>query len=399
MVATLRSVNGASASPARTLRRPALTAPSGLVSAPVALSPGRPVLDRLVWARRRWWLELATIVAAYLAYEASRVLAVPRRAPALVHGRDVLRAEAWLHLDPEVALNHLLGVWGPLSSIAGYYYSTLHFLVTPLVLVVLWRRHPTSYPALRTALFMTTAVALVVFVAWPTAPPRFTSSALTDTLVRDHILGMSNPHGITGLINQYAAMPSLHVGWAVWCALALWTTSRSRWRHLVWLYPAATTFVVLSTANHYLLDAVAGALLVLMAVGLTTVPRRGGRVLQRPLAFIRLQGRAWSAGVGALQPATPILVADQHRGMTRCTRGHRSRTGPTAPPSSWPRPAKPSRTGSSRPAPTVWPTSFAPLASAASTITPSSWKIPPATSRPVPQVSAPGSTTPASIRT
>jgi hypothetical protein len=64
---------------------------------------------------------------------------------------------------------------------------------------------------------------------------------------------------VTGLANLYAAMPSLHVAWAVWCAIVVVLLNRSAWRHLAWLYPAITLFVVIGTANHYVLDGVVGA--------------------------------------------------------------------------------------------------------------------------------------------
>jgi hypothetical protein len=83
------------------------------------------------------------------------------------------------------------------------------------------------------------------------------------------VLGAAKPHTIAGLINNYAAMPSLHVAWATWCAVAVVVATRGRWRHLAWLYPLTTTVVVLATANHYLLDALAGALLVAGAVVMT----------------------------------------------------------------------------------------------------------------------------------
>ena len=76
--------------------------------------------------------------------------------------------------------------------------------------------------------------------AWPAAPPRLAVPGMTDILVTHDILGAANPHGATSLVNLYAAMPSLHVAWAAWCATSIVITTRSRWRHLAWLYPAAT---------------------------------------------------------------------------------------------------------------------------------------------------------------
>jgi PAP2 superfamily len=97
-------------------------------------------------------------------------------------------------------------------------------------------------------------------------------------------MGMADPHGVTSLINQYAAMPSLHVGWAIWCAAAVVATTHSRWRHLAWLYPAATTFVVMATANHYLLDALAGAVLMAACLAVTY------RVRGKPRSTVEVAG-------------------------------------------------------------------------------------------------------------
>jgi hypothetical protein len=89
---------------------------------------------------------------------------------------------------------------------------------------------------------------------------------MTDTLVARNIFGAANPHGVTGLVNLYAAMPSLHLGWAFWVAIVVVNTSP--WRRVRWLaliYPVATTIAVVATANHFVADAVAGVVLVLLA--------------------------------------------------------------------------------------------------------------------------------------
>src|SRR6266516_4125114 len=119
-------------------------------------------------------------------------------------------------------------------------------------------RRPAAFPRLRAALVLATTGANVVFWTWPVAPPRFSVPGMTDVLVTHDILGAADPRGPSSLVNLYAAMPSLHVAWAAWCAVAIVITTRSRWRHLAWLYPCATTFVVLASANHFLLDIAGG---------------------------------------------------------------------------------------------------------------------------------------------
>lgn len=80
---------------------------------------------------------------------------------------------------------------------------------------------------------------------------------MTGILATRDIPGAAGPHGATSLVNPYAAMPSPHVAWAAWCATAIVITTRSRWQHLAWPCPAATTLAGLAPASHFLLDAAA----------------------------------------------------------------------------------------------------------------------------------------------
>ena len=165
------------------------------------------------------------------------------------------------------SLNAHLGI----ASCVTYYYAALHFLVTPLVLVWLWRRRPEAYAWLRSGLAIASAIALLGYRFWPLAPPRLAVSGTRDTLAG--VLGQS--HGAASLVNQYAAMPSLHVGWAVWCAVAVIVTTRPQAgvRFSAVLYPTATTLVVIGTANHYVVDVIAGAAVVLASLAVTSAGR------------------------------------------------------------------------------------------------------------------------------
>jgi hypothetical protein len=223
----------------------------------------------LSWRRLAAPLELATIGAGYGVYTLIRDSLPATRQVALAHASQIWRAEQWLHINIEPALNHLVARQPVLADAIGYYYGLCHFIVTPLVLAWLYLRRPASFPRMRSALVLATMAALVVFWAWPLAPPRFAVPAMTDILVAHNILGAANPHGVTGLADLYAAMPSLHVAWAVWCAVAVVTATRTRWRHLAWLYPAATVFAVLASANHFILDATAGAAVIALALLVT----------------------------------------------------------------------------------------------------------------------------------
>src|SRR5205085_9625047 len=124
-------------------------------------------------------------------------------------------------------------------------------------------RHPEQYRRARTALAVTTAVAFACFWLYPVAPPRLLPAGfgIVDTL-RAGGSGHPEPTLITTAGDQYASMPSLHVAWAVWCALALYPVVRHWWaRVLVAAYPVMTTLVVVATGNHFFLDALAGTVL------------------------------------------------------------------------------------------------------------------------------------------
>jgi len=142
----------------------------------------------------------------------------------------------------------------------------MHYVVTPTVLIWMYRKHRAHYGPTRTALVLSTTLGLVGYLLLPTAPPRMLShSGLQDTLADTQSYGWwggegSAPRGLGVLTNQFAAMPSLHVGWAIWCGALIAMYARRRWvRALGVGYPVATTIVVMATGNHYLLDAIAGA--------------------------------------------------------------------------------------------------------------------------------------------
>jgi hypothetical protein len=250
----------------------------------------------LAWPRLPAAAELATIGAGYGAYSLVRLAIRAGRGVAFAHAAQLWLAERRLHLAVEPYLNHPTAAHSVLAEAAGYYYGLAHFLVTPLVLAWLYLRRPAAFPRLRSALVLATAVANVVFWAWPTAPPRFSVPGMTDILVSRDILGAAHPRGATSLMNLYAAMPSLHVAWAAWCALAVVTASHGRWRHLAWLYPAATTLVVLASANHFLLDAAGGLAVAGLGMLATSQP---SKLLTRRRARPANPGARYALDTGA----------------------------------------------------------------------------------------------------
>ncbi|MDT4949902.1 MAG: hypothetical protein QOJ37_2497 [Pseudonocardiales bacterium] len=228
------------------------------------------------WYSRRWLREVGFVALIYLAYEASRGLQNGALATATRNGWGILNWERAWDLDPEDLLTNGLTHAPPLAVAAAYFYSTMHYLITPIVLVWLYRRHANRYRAARTALAISTIIGLVGFYLLPTAPPRLLTGAdVPDTLSDVQAWGWwddegSVPRGLGGLSNQFAAMPSMHVGWALWCGFLVYRYASRGWvRGLGAAYPLVTTLVVLSTGNHYLLDAVAGAAVMVMGAGIT----------------------------------------------------------------------------------------------------------------------------------
>lgn len=228
------------------------------------------------------WAEVALIAALYAAYSVTRVLVNADPAEAMANGRLVLAAERVLGLDVEAAVVGWLVDSTLLSVLAGYLYALPHYTVTPAVLVWVYRRHPGQYRSARLVLLAATSVALVCYFWVPTAPPRLLSDAYPDVLALTAQWGWwgteaSAPRGLGSLTNQYAALPSMHVGWAAWCGVVVAALARRTWVRVAALaYPVLVTAIVVATGNHYLLDAVAGAGLVVAVAALGVVAQRAG---------------------------------------------------------------------------------------------------------------------------
>ncbi|KPH99538.1 hypothetical protein OK074_0667 [Actinobacteria bacterium OK074] len=224
--------------------------------------------------RLRWWTELPLIVLVYVSYSAGRLLVRGDTSAAVGHGLDILRIEKDLHLNLEHPLNRLFTREAWLGVPADFWYASLHYLVTPAILIWLFRSRAVHYRAARTWLMTSTFMGLIGFTLLPTCPPRLldASYGFVDTMAQYSSYGWwggdaSAPRGLGGMTNQYAAMPSLHVGWALWCGIMLWRFGGTRLTKAAGVaYPLITTIVVMGTANHYLLDAVAGA--AVMGLGL-----------------------------------------------------------------------------------------------------------------------------------
>ena len=211
------------------------------------------------------WRELLLVVLFYTGYTLTRIVLVQDgTGPAFGHADEILSVERHLGLDVELHLNQTLLAVPWLARTANIFYATMHFIVTLGVVVWLYRCRPRHYRWLRSAIMIATGVALIGFWLYPLAPPRFLhSEGFVDPVTALHSLGLYASDASGSLTNQYAAMPSMHAGWALWCGIILVRLASQPWAKILGvLYPATTVFVILSTANHYVLDAVAGMALI-----------------------------------------------------------------------------------------------------------------------------------------
>jgi hypothetical protein len=210
--------------------------------------------------------EFALVAVLYACYDAVHALIRGEAPEAVRHARDLLHLEHLLAIDIEHPVNNVLEQAVPIAVAACFFYASAHFIVTPAVLVWMWLRHAGHYTATRTVLAAVTVLALLGFWLFPTAPPRLVPGAgFHDTLADYSTWGWwaatdSAPKPLAAVANQFAAFPSLHVAWSLWCGVTLWRYARQpAVRALGAAYPLITALVVVGTANHFALDVLSGA--------------------------------------------------------------------------------------------------------------------------------------------
>ncbi|MFI6204852.1 phosphatase PAP2 family protein [Streptomyces sp. NPDC051041] len=231
---------------------------------------------RRVLTRPNLLLELLLIRVTYAAYSKIRLAAgggsdSAGRARAEEHGQQILDLERVLHLDIEHAVNHAVVEIGWLRNFFDFYYTSFHFVVPLTVLGVLYWRRPVDYRWARSSLGFATLLALVGFWLYPLAPPRLMPGlGIIDTVHGPQDFTQPDYGTLTALTNQYAAMPSLHFGWSLWCGLAVAVIAPKWWMKAAGLlHPLFTVSAIVATGNHWVLDAVGGALVVGAGFGLT----------------------------------------------------------------------------------------------------------------------------------
>jgi hypothetical protein len=230
--------------------------------------------------------EILVVSTLFLAYKGARQLVAGRVTDAFTNAGHLVRIEEWLRLPSEATVQSWVIGSPDVLRAANEFYVAVHFPLTIGFLVWAWFfRTRGEYLWARSLIATITALALIVHLLVPLAPPRLLPQlGFVDTMAT---IGPSayGEHAAT-LANQYAAMPSLHVGWATLIAVVVIVTIRSRWRWLIVLHPLLTFAVVTVTANHWWLDSVISVLLLGVALWLFPPRVRHGEPsrLRRPFA-------------------------------------------------------------------------------------------------------------------
>ncbi|MFI2475499.1 phosphatase PAP2 family protein [Nocardia xishanensis] len=239
--------------------------------------------------------QLALITVLYLGYRAGRMITADDTERALGNAHALLDVEHRLGFLAETAVQGPFLHWDFLAVPANFYYATAHFTVAVAVIVWLWVFRPRHYRMTRNLMVGLTGAGLLLHVLLPLAPPRMLPDRGFVDVAALHGQSVYGPTESEGLSNQFAAMPSLHVGWALLLAVAVVAATTTPWRWLALAHPTVTTIIVIGTGNHYWLDAIVAVLLL-----------AGTAVLHR--MFAPAAATLWDANEAVARPGSPARL-------------------------------------------------------------------------------------------
>lgn len=232
--------------------------------------------------------QIALVLGAVLAYFGVRGLTEGNVDSAHAHARGLLDLERVLGIDIEQRFQHVVVAHEPLMIAANWVYIWLHWPLLTVTFIWLLIAHRDRYVELRNAIFISGAIGLLIYVSFPTAPPRLFSAEFIDTVtLHSHSYRVLQP---PGLVNKYAAMPSLHVGWNVLAGYAWWHAGRRGDRGIAWSIaaismPIAMATATVATGNHWVLDGLVGSAIALVGLGMAReLARRTHQVDDLPVA-------------------------------------------------------------------------------------------------------------------
>jgi hypothetical protein len=217
-------------------------------------------LSRTASSPHRGSIEVATLIALYAIYEVVRGSGHATVAVAREHTHWVVDLERSLHVFGERAVQHAVDTLPGVPTLLGVAYIVLHFVGTTAFLVWVYRSHRERFPLVRNTIIVATGMALVLYVLFPVAPPRLAHLGFADTVSHDAKVNLSSSL-LSGLYNPFAAVPSLHFGYALLVGVTVATLARRRSVRIVGaVYPAVMLLVIVATGNHFFFDAAAGGL-------------------------------------------------------------------------------------------------------------------------------------------
>lgn len=229
-----------------------------------------PPQDASLVGWRPLLVQVLLFVGAAVAYFAVRNVTQGSQASADANADAIISLERWLGLGREAALQETIIGHDLLVDLSNWIYIYGHWPLIGITLVWLFLRVPSEYRILRNAMFISGAIGLVIFARYPVAPPRFGALDVVDTVTNrsDSYRTLQPP----GLINRYAAMPSLHFGWNMLVGIIVWRVASSRLLKAgAVIVPVAMAFAVVVTGNHYVADVVAGGVVALAGLACALV--------------------------------------------------------------------------------------------------------------------------------
>jgi hypothetical protein len=208
--------------------------------------------------------ELAIAIAMYGVYEIVRGFGSTTLAAARAHTADIVAVERAAGVFVERSVQNAVEALPAVPALLGFAYMGLHFGATVAMLVWVHRSHRAQFALVRTTIIAATAISLVVYVLYPAAPPRLSGLGFADTVTDSAGINLSSDT-LGSLYNPFAAVPSLHFGYALLVGGVVYALASRRWvRWLGAAYPPFMLFTIVATGNHFLLDAVAGGIVTVL---------------------------------------------------------------------------------------------------------------------------------------
>jgi PAP2 superfamily protein len=239
-------------------------------------------------------VEVAILASLYGIYEAVRGAGDASLSVARDHTSDIVALERGLHVFNERAVQEWSRGVPYLPALLGLAYMSLHFGATTVAVRWVYRERREAFPLVRMTLIISTAIALAGYVLYPAAPPRLAGVGIADTVSTHTGLNLSSDL-LGSFYNPFAAVPSLHFGYALIVGVAVAWLARRRWvRVLGAVYPAFMLFDIVATGNHFWFDATAGGAVVVAGWWIAYTLLRGSQRPATPRRAARI-----SAGTAA----------------------------------------------------------------------------------------------------